>query len=494
IYLSNKLQLTIIDLVMTFTDKTAHSLEVIFNPRSVAIVGATSKPNKQGYLYIKYLLNFGFNGKLYLVNLRGGEIMGIKVYPSLSDIPETVDYVISVIPAKRVPRLIQECTAKGVKVLHLYTAQLSETGIPERIQLEKHITALARQAGIRLLGPNCMGVYYPKNGMTFRYDSPKTQGEVAFISQSAGHAAEVMSRGKQRGLTFSKMVSYGNAADINETELFDYLGNDPETKIIIAYIEGIKSPDFPKVLRAVAKRKPVIILKAGRTEAGARAASTHTGSIAGSYVIWQGLMKQCRVISVTSIDELIDMAIAFSKLPLPKSKNVGVIGSGGGGSIMAADEFELHGLKTPPIPQETLKEIEALIGDDWMLIKNPIDTSVVIPAGWSLKEIKQIFLLLAEHPLYQILVADAGEWRPESPEDINFYRRLVGLLLEVRQSTKKPMAIVLRNADHSEEWKWRTFIEQRQRSIREGVAIFPTVARAARALGALVYYYLGNSV
>ena len=479
---------------MALSDPTAIPLEYLLNPRSIAIVGASSNPNKQGYCYVKQLLDFGFDGNIYPVNRRGGKILGLEVYPSVSAIPDPVDCVISTIPAEHVPELVQDCARKGVKLLQLYTAQLGETGIPERKRLEEHIADLARRLGIRLLGPNCMGVYRPETGLTFRFSSPKASGDVAFISQSAGHAAEVMYRGALRGLSFSQIISYGNAVDINETELLEYLAHDTNTRIITAYLEGVRSHDFPRVLKVAAKCKPVIIFKAGRTQAGALAAASHTGSLAGNYAIWKGLIKQCHAIHVESIEELIDTAVAFAKLPPPKGRNVGVIGSGGGGSILAADEFELHGLQVPPMPEKVLNRIKTFLGDDWMIVKNPVDTSVILPAGWGFEELRRIVKTMAAHPLYQILVGDAGEWRPDTPSEISDYQTMVGMLLEVRETNEKPMAIVLRPADHAEEWRWRGFIEQQQRCLSEGAAVFPSVGRAARALGEYVSYHLASSV
>ncbi|MFC2040871.1 CoA-binding protein [Chloroflexota bacterium] len=475
---------------MSPTDESGNSLEALFTPHSIAVVGASANPRKQGYRYMKQLLDFGFKGTIYPVNSRGGEILGHKAYSSVSVIPGPVDYVISTVPAEHVPQLIHDCARKGVKILQLYTAQLSETGIPERKQLEEHIVSLARQAGVRLLGPNCMGIYRPDIGLTFRFTSSRVRGDVAFISQSAGHAAEVMYRGSLRGLGFSKIISYGNAADINEAELLDYVGRDASTRIIIAYIEGVRSPDFPRVLKAVARRKPVVIFKVGRTEAGARAAVSHTGSLTGNYAIWKGLVEQCRAISVASLEELVDTAIAFAKLPLPEGRNVGAIGAGGGGSILSADEFELNGLRMPPMPQKVLDEAKTFLGDDWVMVKNPVDSSVILPAGWGYEEIKRIFRIIAEHPLYQILVGDAGEWRPDHKSEIPDYQTMVGLLLETREVTEKPMGIVLRPADHTEEWRRRVYMEQQQRCISEGAAIFPSVGRAARALGKFVSYHL----
>ncbi|MBM3150346.1 MAG: hypothetical protein FJZ88_10050, partial [Chloroflexi bacterium] len=263
-----------------------------------------------------------------------------------------------------------------------------------------------------------------------------------------------------------------------------------KTRIIAAYIEGIRSKQFASVLKAAARRKPVIICKAGRTAAGARGAASHTGSLAGDYAVWKALVKQCGAIHVESIDELIDTTVAFAKLPEPKGRNVGIIGSGGGGSIIAADEFELNGLHVPPMPQAVLDEVKTFLGDGWMLVKNPLDNSVILPMGWGFEELKRIFDTMAAHPLFQILLGDAGEWYPETPADAIYYEATLNMLLEIRKSTDKPMALVLRPADHTDEWKWRCFLEQQQRCAIEGAATFPSIARAAKALGNYASYCL----
>ncbi|MBM3154942.1 MAG: hypothetical protein FJ008_06360 [Chloroflexi bacterium] len=481
------------DALMVSSSKPPIPLESALNPRSIAIVGASPNPVKQGYRYLQQLLEFGFKGKLYPVNRRGGTILGLEVHPSLSAIPGPVDYVISTIPAEEVPQLVKDCAQKGVKLLQLYTAQLAETGIPEQKKLEEQIVELAQRLGVRILGPNCMGVYRPEIGLTFRFSPPREVGDIACISQSAGHAGEMIYRGGLRGLRFSQVISYGNAADINEAEFLEYFASDDKTRIIAAYIEGVRSPHFASVLKAAARLKPVIICKAGRTAAGARGAASHTGSLAGNYAVWKALVKQCGAIHVDSIDELIDTTVAFAKLPVPKGRNVGIIGSGGGGSIIAADEFELNGLHVPPMPQAVLDEVKTFLGNDWRLVKNPLDNSVILPMGWGMDVLKRIFAIMAAHPIFQILVGDAGEWYPETPADAVYSEATTSMLLEIRKSTDKPMALVLRPADHTEEWKWRCFLEQQQRCINEGAAVFPSITRAAKALGNYAGYCLTPS-
>jgi acyl-CoA synthetase (NDP forming) len=479
---------------MVSSNKTPALLETLLNPHSIAIVGASPNPVKQGYRYLQQLLEFHFKGKLYPVNRRGGTILGLEAYPSLNAIPGPVDYVISTIPAEEVPQLIKDCAQKGVRLLQLYTAQLAETGIPEQKKLEEQIVELAQRLGVRLLGPNCMGVYRPEIGLTFRYSPPREAGDIACIAQSAGHAGEMIYRGGLRGLRFSQVISYGNASDINEAELLEYFAYDAKTRIIAAYIEGVRSKQFASVLKAAARRKPVIVCKAGRTAAGARGAASHTSSLAGDYAVWKALVKQCRAIHVDSIDELIDTTVAFAKLPEPKGRNVGIIGSGGGGSILAADEFALNGFQVPLMPKEVLDEVKTFLGDDWMLVKNPLDNSVILPLGWGMDELKRIFATMAAHPTFQVLVGDAGEWYPETPADTPYYEATIGMLLEIRKSTDKPMALVLRPADHTEEWKWQRFLEQQQRCVTEGAAIFPSIARAAKALGNYAIYCLAPRI
>jgi len=468
---------------------SSHPLERLFNPRAVAIVGASTSPAKQGYRYLKHLLDYGYKGGIYPVNPREAEILGVRAYPSVTDLPEAPDLVISTIPAEAVPELVEDCARRGARFLHMFTALLGETGVPERKALEDRIVTRARELGIRVLGPNCMGIYDPAIGLTFRTVSSTEKGNVALISQSAAHAAEVMYRGWVRGLAFSKVVSYGNAADINETDLIDYLAGDTETKVILGYIEGVKGRNFKAVLRKAASTKPVAIFKVGRSPAGARAVASHTGSLAGSYQVWQGLMRQSRVVTADSLDELVDLGIAFAKLPPPKGRNVGVAGAGGGGSIVAAEEFEANGLTMPSFPTDLVTSLKPVVGDGWYLMKNPIDASIVAEAGIGYTRIGAMMKLMANHPLYHILCWDLGEWRPNGPEEAALYRSMVDVLIATHHEITKPLAAVLRPADHLHEWRWRLAMETQQQCARQGLAIFPSVTRAAVALGKLTDYY-----
>jgi acyl-CoA synthetase (NDP forming) len=208
----------------------------LLNPNSIAIVGATNAGHKRGNSTIRFLKRAGFRGSIYPVNPKYQEVADYKCYPSLSDIPGLVDHVVCCLPAHDVPALARQCVAKGVKLLHVYAAGFSETRIPERIELERQLVQIAKDGGLRVLGPNCMGIYRPSSGLAFNVHSPKEPGCVSVISQSGGNASDLGRMAAVRGLRFNTVISYGNAADINETELLEFLGRDPKTKVIGAFI------------------------------------------------------------------------------------------------------------------------------------------------------------------------------------------------------------------------------------------------------------------
>jgi acyl-CoA synthetase (NDP forming) len=294
-------------------------LDMVFNPKSVAVVGvpADSSRHSMARTYVRALVECKFNGPIYPVNPKGGEINGLKIYPNVKDVPDSVDYVISCIPATLAPQLARDCVAKGVKAIQFFTSGFGEEGTEEGKRLEAEICDIARQGGIRLIGPNCMGVYCPKSGLSYALDYSTESGPVALICQSGGNAIYFVRHAAQRGVRFSKVVSFGNAVDVDESDLLEYLTNDTETKIIAAYIEGLKDGRrFSQVVRRAAAAKPVIIMKGGSTEAGARAVASHTGVLAGSARIWDGLLRQAGVIPASTLEELADIVVTLLYLPV----------------------------------------------------------------------------------------------------------------------------------------------------------------------------------
>ena len=362
---------------MLLSDSSERSnLEYVFSPRSMAVVGLSPDPHGTwlNQVYLQAPLDAGFNGPVYPVNLKGGYIGKLRVYASLRDVPGPVDYVISCVPARHTPALLEDCRAAGVKVVQLYTAGFSETGQGEGIELQNQLLEIARRGRLRLIGPNCMGVYCPSSGMSFSLDFPKEPGNIGLLCQSGGNAIYLIRSGTARGLRFSKAISYGNACDLNECDILEYLADDPETKVIAAYLEGTTDGRrFADVLAKAASAKPVVIYKGGYTEAGSRAAASHTGAMAGSQAVWDGVIRQAGAIRVNSIEEMADTLMALLRMKPPRGLNTCVVGVGGGASVLASDELEKAGLKLPPIPAPIQERMQQIIPPAGGMLRNPID-------------------------------------------------------------------------------------------------------------------------
>ena len=255
--------------------------------------GRLCEPQSQGYEFVQGLVEIGFPGPVHPVNPKLDELLGQKAYPRLEAIPGPVDFVISAVPASATLELVEGAKAKGAKLIHLFTARFSETGRDDAAELERELKRRVKEAGIRVIGPNCMGLYYPKAKLTFDPRLPTEPGDVGFLTQSGSHAFRVTGRGKERGLRFSKVISYGNALDLDEADFLDHFAEDPDTSVIAAYVEGIRDGRrFFSALRRAAARKPVIVLKGGRSAAGHAAASSHTAALAGQMKVWRGAVRQ----------------------------------------------------------------------------------------------------------------------------------------------------------------------------------------------------------
>jgi acyl-CoA synthetase (NDP forming) len=340
----------------------------IFNPRTVAVIGASDSD-----AFSQALMNTKLRDSLFLVNPKYKELHGKRCYASILDVQDGIDYVVIAVPALLVPRVLVECIEKGAKAVHVFTAGFSETGIEERKVLEDEVRNIAK-GKISLIGPNCMGICCPKSGLAFVPDVLVKEGPVGVISQSGTFAEQFLSIGSLRNVKFSKVISYGNAIDLDCPDFLEYLANDPETEVIALYIEGSKNG---KRLRAAmtetARLKPVVALKGGVTEHGRRAASSHTGSLAGSPEIWGSLFRQAGVIQVENFDELLDTALALSCVPLPSGKGTAIITNSGGFSVLETDLCVKAGLEVPQFTQETVVELRKMVPIAGTSINNPLD-------------------------------------------------------------------------------------------------------------------------
>ncbi|MEK7850343.1 MAG: CoA-binding protein, partial [Deltaproteobacteria bacterium] len=333
-------------------------LEGFFSPKSVAVVGASREEGKTGHSIISNIVKYGFPGKIYPVNPKASEIMCLKSYPNLTSIEAEVDLAVIVIPPKFALDTIDECVNKGIKSVVIISAGFKEVGGEGR-RLEADVVARARGHGIRLLGPNCLGLIdtSSKLNASFAAGMPP-KGKIAFFSQSGALCTAILDWAIGNNVGFSKFISLGNKADLSELELIEYLADDPETSVILGYLEGVeKGPEFMDAARRATKKKPLIITKAGGTAAGARAASSHTGTLAGADRAFQAAFDQTGIIRAMSIEDLFDYALSFSNQSIPEGPQLAIITNAGGPGIIAADACERFGVELAELSGDTINKL-----------------------------------------------------------------------------------------------------------------------------------------
>jgi len=331
------------------------ALQSFFAPASVAVVGASTKPGKVGHNLLRNLITAGFRGPIYPVNPHASEILGLRCYPSVLEIEEPVDLAVIAVPAPAVLPVMAECGRKGIVSAIVISAGFKESG-PEGVERERQLAALAREQGMRVVGPNCLGIIATASGLnaSFAPVFPKA-GSIALMSQSGALATAVIDWATQENIGFSKFVSFGNGVDVGVVDLLRIWEDDPETSVIVAYVEGLPNgPEFMEVAREVSAKKPVIMVKSGSTEAGARAVSSHTGSLAGSEQAYTAAFLQTGVIRAHSVEELFDFAVAFAYQGPPEGRQVAVLTNAGGPGIMATDALERADLRLASIDPATV--------------------------------------------------------------------------------------------------------------------------------------------
>ena len=468
--------------------KNGH-LEPLFHPESVALVGITvANPEHWTRTFLHSLLQFEFDGPMYLVNRRGGEIEGRKVYRKLQEVPDTVDYVIGTVPARGAPALVEECAGKGVKAIHFCTAGFSETGDKEATELEAELVEVSRKNGIRIIGPNCMGIYCPQSRLSFDSDFPRESGSVGFVSQSGGNAITLVREAMLRGVRFSKVVSYGNACDLNESDFVEYLAADPDTEVIALYVEGVKDGRrFRQALEKAASKKAVVLLKGGVTKGGKGAAAGHTGALAGDEATWDSLCKQLGIIQVSSLEQLVDTLVTLLFMPVPRGRNVALLGAGGGASVLIADEFEKRKLTVPALPPEIRNLLLDSIRAEGNILRNPVDYS---QAMMEIDKVVETVSIIAQWEVIDLLI---GFFRPSQ-----FTQGATGLLSQIAErmakagrAASKPMAMVLIPSVLPEEARDGFPAIQQMVSLR--LPVYFSFAGAADAISLVLSYYEGRS-
>ena len=352
--------------------KIQQELDYIFKPKSMAVIGASDIFRKWGYLMVERPLKTGFKGAIYPINLSKGEILGLPTYPSVSAVRGAIDLAVITTPAATVPGVLHDCIRKGIKGAVVISAGFAEVGEEGR-EIEHAMVEVARSGGIRLVGPNGMGIWSAAGQLSLCFPQAPKAGPIAFVSQSGTFGVAMAQVASNKGYGLSKFISIGNQADLEVADYLEYLADDEDTQVIVLYLEGLKDGRrFFTVAREVIKKKPIVVYKAGRSAAGARATLSHTASLAGSEKIFDGMCRQVGLLQVDESFHLFEMAEALVDLPSAKGNRIAILGSGGQG-VVGTDACSAVGLDLPELDADTASAITALLPAHAPPAKNPID-------------------------------------------------------------------------------------------------------------------------
>jgi acyl-CoA synthetase (NDP forming) len=470
--------------------------DLFFYPKTVAVIGVSSNENAFGSLYFKALISYGFKGKLYPVNPKGGSFFGITAYTDITDVPDSIDVAIVCVPAKGVSHVQESCLAKGIRAAVVLSGGFSEAG-GEGKKYEQEIAAVAAK-GIQVLGPNCFGVYCPGSGLTLLPGSnfPHEVGPIALVTQSGQFSEIFVQQTRGLGFRFSKVISFGNALDLNECDFLEYLATDPETKLITMYLEGVKQGRrFLETMRRVTRIKPVLLWKVGMTRTGTKAASSHTGSLAGSEIIWDAFFKQTGAIRIDTFDDLIDTVIATLNVYPYCGPNVAVISGSGGGAVTGADACERAGLEMPTFPAAVQQKISALLPSIGTGVSNPVDlSSPIMPASTIgpileyVAALDQIDTILLGRMFFSVRGPTLVLGLPKSYEQGRETLRDIPLM--IKEKYRKSVVVTLNDEVTDENMLEFEADRRNLRSyyLNHGIAAYPTFERGVKALANVVKY------
>lgn len=462
-------------------------LDRAFNPRTIAVVG---DKRAMGYLWLNAMKTF--KGKVYSVQVDPNEIPGIEElgyenYQSLLDIPGEIDYVVCAVPRPVAPRIVADCIEKKVGAVALFTSGFAETETEEGIQTQEEIARIAREAGLILIGPNCMGIYNRRLGVRHSAEQPAGDpGNVGFISQSGTHCINFSLLGSVQGIRCSKTVSYGNAIVLDAADYLDYLAKDPETEVIAMYIEGARDGRrFLASLKEAAKRKPVVVWKGGVTSAGARAVYSHTASLAASPAIWDAAMRQAGVVQAHSLDETIDAVKALVYTKPSTGRRMGLIAMTGGQSVVITDAFEREGLEVPLLTAASYEKLAAFFNIVGGSYRNPLDAGGTIGMGFAPQNLQRLLNILEEDENVDAVAMEIGTGfiarrLKSSPALLD---HLVETLAAHRERSSKPFVAVV-HPGHMED----VSAHIRNRLLERGIAVFAGFEQAARAMARAIAY------
>ena len=463
------------------------ALDQMIHAKSIAVIGAM-RPRKTGFRgMFGCIKDFGFPGKLYPINPKAHEVDGIKTYPSLVALPKPVDLVVISIPAPFVPDALRDCVASGSKNVHIFSSGFKETGEEEGIKLQAEIEKIAAEGKLNVIGPNCMGFYVPKSRIVTWIAPPEKSGPVSFITQSGGHAQDFTNYASVRfGIYFNKVISYGNALTLDSTDFLEYLSHDEETKIVAMYLEGVKNGrKLLQLITKINRAKPVIILKGGLTESGARAVSSHTGSMAGGEKIWNAVFKQSGATRVSSLEEMAEVTTAFLNLGKADGRRVAVIGTGGGIGVAAADNCAQAGLDLVSLPSEVTQKLREFIPPAGNMIRNPIDAHILFI---KLPALGKTLELLSDGYIDMFVISLHIEWLYNFDNGAQIKNIATYIAQSAREHTRgKPLVVVWRQYNPNPKYKKKRIMLE-QTLFKAGIPVYDGLPRAVFALSKLAEY------
>lgn len=469
-------------------------MDRMFNPRGFALFGGIGTPSSFGQFILRSHIRYGYRGQLYPISQNGGEIAGLKVYRRLRDVEGPVDLASISVPARAVPGVLRECLDHGVAGVQIHSSGFAETGRREGIALQEEVAGIAAQ-GIRVIGPNCFGIHSPRGGVTLLpgFDFSHQPGPVGMISQSGGVATDLGHEAPSLGLGLSKVVSFGNGADLDALSLLEYLSEDPETDYIAAYLEGMHDGEtFVNILKQTTRKKPVIVWKAGLTPLGGRAALSHTASMGGERRVWNGVLSQAGAAPVQGLDEILDTLVALTYLK-HIGPRVAFMGGGGAIGVFSSDLASRWGLDVPMFSQGTRKRLRRFFPTPGNSMMNPLDTgSPALPVetitalceevlGREPVDVLIVVMLLrtleVEMPFYLME-------SPDTPPAGGYLRALIEPLAELKEKTSKEVVMVFDNRAHLAS---EAGVEAVSRTVRDrfqeaGIPVYSSTERALRGI------------
>lgn len=464
-----------------------HGLDQLFRPRSVAVIGASRRPGSIGWQVLHNLVTGGFEGKVFPVNPHATVLHSIKCHRSVTAIEDPVDLAVITVPKALVPRAIAQCAKKGVGAVVVITAGFKETG-PEGARVEASMLRLARRHGMRLVGPNCMGIQNSQAGVRLNASFSRTfpeNGPVAFVSQSGAMGEAILAHADHIHLGVAMFVSMGNRADVSANDLIEYWGREDSIRCMLLYLESFGNPrNFVPIARRVSRTKAIVTVKAGRSTAGARAASSHTGALAGADVAADALLKECGVQRVDSVEELFDVGLALAKLPLPEGKRVAVLTNAGGPAILATDALVGSGLEIATLSTRTQKQLRAMLVPE-ASVANPVD---MVAGATAANYRRALGVLLADPNVDSVLVIFVP---PITHEPVAVARAV----FEAARGSKKPVVSCFMSRDevlqaiaHEARQDWVPVYLYPESAVRALAALEERRKILARPIGKVKHY------